>query len=63
MRNALRPLAAVQGYRAIFDLRPGDDSTEPINLRLFLRLDGEALSETWLYQWTPPPASERAALM
>ena len=60
---SLRPLAAVQGYRAIFDLRPGDDSTEPINLRLFLRLDGEALSETWLYQWTPPPASERAALM
>ena len=42
------------GYRAVFDLRPGD-FTGPVDLRLYLRLDGNALSETWLYQWTPPP--------
>src|ERR1035437_4816842 len=58
---SVRPLDAVQGYRAIFDLRPDDDSTEPINLRLILRFDGEPLSETWLYQWTPPTLPERAA--
>jgi len=22
-------------------------------------LKGKPLTETWLYQWTPPPASER----
>ena len=51
---SLRPLAAVGGYRAMFDLRPSDDRTEPINLRLYLRTDGQPLSETWHYQWTPP---------
>jgi len=57
-----RPLDAVRGYRAIFDLRPGDERAEPINIRLFLRLDGRPLSETWLYQWTPPTPAERARL-
>ncbi len=60
---SVRPLDAVQGYRAIFDLRPDDDSPEPINLRLFLRFDGKPLSETWQYQWTPPTLPERAAFM
>jgi len=32
-----------------------DASPEPIDLRLFLRdAKGHALTETWLYQWTPP---------
>ncbi|MBV8062226.1 MAG: glucan biosynthesis protein, partial [Nevskia sp.] len=49
------------GRRAMFDLVPTDDSVEPINLRLYLRGgDGRALSETWVYQWTPPPPGERA---
>ncbi len=47
------------GYRALFDLRPPDDSVEPIDLRLYLRVGGVPLTETWLYQWTPPPARER----
>jgi len=51
---SVRPLASIHGLRAMFDLQPTDDSTEPINLRLYLRADGQALSETWLYQWTPP---------
>lgn len=49
-----RPLEAIEGYRAIFDLRPTDDSSAPIDLRLFLRAGGEALTETWSYQWSPP---------
>ena len=28
-------------------------------IRLFLRSGGRALTETWLYQWNPPPANER----
>jgi len=57
--TSARPLASVSGYRAMFDLKPTDDKIEPINLRLYLRAGGRTLSETWLYQWTPPPASQR----
>jgi periplasmic glucans biosynthesis protein len=49
-----RPLESVRGYRAMFDLRPTDDSAAPIDLRLYLRANGQPLTETWLYQWTPP---------
>jgi periplasmic glucans biosynthesis protein len=48
-----RPLHAVQGYRAMFDLKPTDDSPTPVDLRLYLRANGQPLTETWLYQWTP----------
>ena len=56
--TSARPLSAIDGYRAMFDLVP-DDSVEPINIRLYLRLGGEALTETWLYQYTPPPVAKR----
>ena len=42
----------------MFDIMPGDD-TSPIALRLFLRAGNQALSETWLYEWTPPPVIAR----
>lgn len=58
-----RPLAPLRGCRVMFDLRPGDEAPEPINLRLFLRAGGEPLSETWFYQWTPPGSAERAAFV
>jgi glucans biosynthesis protein len=58
--TSARPLAAIKGWRAMFDIRPTDNSVEPINLRLYLRSDRQALTETWIYQWTPPPAGERA---
>ena len=54
-----QPQAELQGYRALFDLRPTDDSVEPIDLRLYLRLGHEALTETWVYQWTPLSAAQR----
>jgi glucans biosynthesis protein len=47
----------------MFDLIPSDDSPEPINLRLYLALDGQALTETWLYQYEPPPMAERGAML
>lgn len=58
-----RPLEPLGSYRAMFDLQPETDSVAPIDLRLHLRVGSQALSETWLYQWTPPaPAARRAAL-
>ncbi len=39
-------------WRALFDLKVED--TQPVNLRLYLRLNGRTLSETWLYQYFPP---------
>jgi len=46
------------GYRALFDIKP-DDSVEPIDLRLYLRMEGRALTETWIYQWIPPALKDR----
>ena len=43
----------------MFDVRPDGDSTAPINLRMHLQVDGQSLTETWLYQWTPPPVAQR----
>lgn len=54
-----RPLQSIKGWRAMFDIRPTDNTLEPINLRLFLRSDGQPLSETWIYQWTPPAPVDR----
>jgi periplasmic glucans biosynthesis protein len=50
---SVRPLDAVRGYRAMFDLKPSDDSLAPVDLRLYLRANGQPLTETWLYQWMP----------
>jgi glucans biosynthesis protein len=58
-----RPLLPIQGYRAMFDIRPTDDSTEAINLRVFLRANGQPLTETWNFQWIPPSPAERKALL
>ncbi|KAF1685336.1 glucan biosynthesis protein D [Pseudoxanthomonas broegbernensis] len=54
-----RPLHAIDGYRAMFDVVPPDDSTAQLDLRLYLRSGGRALTETWLYQWNPPPPAQR----
>ncbi|UZW60782.1 glucan biosynthesis protein [Lysobacter enzymogenes] len=54
-----RPLHEIDGYRVMFDVVPPGDGTDQLDLRLFLRNASGALSETWLYQWSPPPKSER----
>ena len=58
--TSARPLYSVRGYRAMFDVKPNDNSVEPINLRLYLRAGGQPLTETWSYQWTPLPPDKRA---
>ena len=54
-----RPLQSTGGFRVMFDLKPPDDSVEPIDVRLFLRHRNQPLTETWMYQWTPPTPKER----
>ncbi|MFN3919436.1 MAG: glucan biosynthesis protein [Methylohalobius sp.] len=41
------------GWRLSFELDPREDES-PIELRAFLRSGKEALTETWLYQWSRP---------
>lgn len=38
------------GWRVSFELLPQDDT--PSELRCFLKLDNDVLTETWSYQWT-----------
>jgi len=61
--TSARPLASLKGYRAMFDVKPTDDSVEPIDIRLFLRHERQPLTETWIYQWTPPSPKERKAAL
>jgi glucans biosynthesis protein len=49
---------STRSCRVLFDIVPPAD-TESIDLRLYVSYDGQPLTETWLYQWTPPPMSER----
>jgi glucans biosynthesis protein len=42
-------------WRAQFDFTPA--GKEVVDLRLFLRLGAQTLSETWLYQYYPPERS------
>ena len=62
--TSARPIVAglIKGYRAMFDVVPPDDSSEPIDIRLFLRFDNQPLSETWIYQWIPPAPARRREL-
>lgn len=49
------PIATTDRWRVTFDLGigPADGPQDPIDLRLFLRRDDQAMSETWLYQAFP----------
>lgn len=54
-------LEELKGYRALFDVKPPDDWIDPIDLRLYLRIADRPLTETWIYQWTPPSIKDRKA--
>lgn len=52
------PIAGQSGWRVMFDLDIGpedglDGRDEPIDLRLYVEHDGQAMSETWIYQVFP----------
>lgn len=50
-----RPLKSIHGYRAMFDLKLPDERSAPVELRAYLAYRGQPMSETWCYQWSPPP--------
>ncbi len=50
---AIRPILESDRWRCHFDLVAS--GSEPVDLRCYLRDAEGALSETWLYQWSPPP--------
>jgi glucans biosynthesis protein len=56
-------IAEFNGYRALFDVKPPDDSNDPLDLRMYLRIEGRPLTETWIYQWTPPSIKDRKAAL
>jgi glucans biosynthesis protein len=53
----------IKGYRALFDVRPPEDSNDAIDLRMHLHIDSRPLTETWNYQWLPPPVKDRKAAL
>lgn len=61
--TSARPLEPINGYRAMFDVKPTANSVEPIDIRLFLKHNGQPLTETWIYQWTPPPLREQRMML
>jgi len=48
--DAAYPVVGTKRWRVLFDLRA---DSSPIDLRMFLRKDDRALSETWIYQYFP----------
>jgi glucans biosynthesis protein len=49
--SAARPIRELDGWRCNFDLIV--DGKDPVDLRCYLSDAYGALTETWLYQWTP----------
>ncbi len=47
-REAVYPVVGTDKWRVMFDFTAASD--DPVDIRLYLRKDGEALSETWLFQ-------------
>ncbi len=47
----MEPIPGTKRWRAIFDLTP--TGTDPVELRLYIRGNGDAMTETWLYQFRP----------
>jgi periplasmic glucans biosynthesis protein len=46
-----QPNPVIEGWRVFFDVRP--TGSGPVEMRCFLKLSSDALTETWSYQWTP----------
>ena len=48
-------------WRVTMEVKPSGD--DPVDLRCYLDLYGEVLTETWNYQWTPLPVKDRKAAL
>jgi glucans biosynthesis protein len=52
VKPVIRRVDEINVWRIEFDLHW--EGRDPIDLRCYLRLHSSALTETWIYQWTPP---------
>ncbi len=50
-RDVAYPVVDSDKWRATFDFTP--DGPQPVDIRLYLRRNNDALSETWLFQHLP----------
>lgn len=57
--TSARPLFEIGGYRAMFDLKLPDDSMDPVDIRMYLRIGHLPLTEVWTYQYSPPTPQDR----
>jgi glucans biosynthesis protein len=51
LKAELLPIATTRAWRLVADVEP--DGKKPVEMRAFLRLYDEALTETWTYRWRP----------
>jgi glucans biosynthesis protein len=51
--SSARQVNGTKRWRGFFDIEL--ESDEPIDIRAYLRLGDQALTETWLYQFIPRP--------
>jgi glucans biosynthesis protein len=51
LRTGVQPLPGQRGWRMTVDVEP--EGRNPVEMRGFLRLYDEALTETWTYAWRP----------
>ncbi|EAR21714.1 glucan biosynthesis protein [Nitrococcus mobilis] len=51
LHSTVQQLPSRQGWRVAFKLSP--DGEQPVDMRLYLTLHGQRLSETWNYVWYP----------
>ena len=51
IHNTVQPLPSGHGWRVAFKLNPAGE--RPADMRLYLTLHGQRLSETWNYVWYP----------
>jgi len=48
------PIPGTDRWRALFDLKPVDE--RPVELRAWMRIGDQPITETWLYQYFPTPS-------
>ncbi|WP_430473025.1 glucan biosynthesis protein [Thalassospira lucentensis] len=57
VRTKIEPIMDTRIWRAVFDLKA--TGTDPVDLRMYLKLDDTPLSETWMFQHLPGLDNQR----
>jgi glucan biosynthesis protein len=46
--------AADKTWRVFLNMLPKSGDPKPVDLKCRLKKEGQVVSETWCYRWTPP---------